>query len=387
MPDKTRWIGNPIGPWVDEHRGRRRDAAPATGADDPTSPGTATRRTTSRHYDLELDYDVDGNRLAARPCSTPSPLEDLDRVTPRPARARRRQGHSSTAGRPSTATPRQAGRHARRADPAAGRSSGRRAVRRPPAPDPDARPRRRGLGGARPTASSSPASRTAPRRGSPATTGPPTRRPTGSAVDRAAGLPRRRQRRARRAPPRRSAHDLGLRAGRADGDVPRDRADRPLRALDDRGAGADAAPCCPASLAGGYDAAFGRQPEMMELFIRALRALPVRALHRRGHRRRPRDPARGAGPVDLRRQLPDRRLGRRAAGRPRAGPPVVRQQPDRSRRWQDIWLHEGFACYAEWLWSEESGGPSAPTSAPPSTTERLADARPGPPARRPRPGH
>ena len=27
--------------------------------------------------------------------------------------------------------------------------------------------------------------------------------------------------------------------------------------------------------------------------------------------------------------------------------------------WKDIWLHEGFACYAEWLWSEESGGPSA----------------------------
>jgi aminopeptidase N len=30
-----------------------------------------------------------------------------------------------------------------------------------------------------------------------------------------------------------------------------------------------------------------------------------------------------------------------------------------ARRWRDIWLHEGFACYAEWLWSEESGGPSA----------------------------
>jgi aminopeptidase N len=27
--------------------------------------------------------------------------------------------------------------------------------------------------------------------------------------------------------------------------------------------------------------------------------------------------------------------------------------------WHDIWLHEGFACYAEWLWSEESGGLSA----------------------------
>jgi aminopeptidase N len=30
-----------------------------------------------------------------------------------------------------------------------------------------------------------------------------------------------------------------------------------------------------------------------------------------------------------------------------------------ARRWRDIWLHEGFACYAEWLWSERSGGPSA----------------------------
>ncbi len=30
--------------------------------------------------------------------------------------------------------------------------------------------------------------------------------------------------------------------------------------------------------------------------------------------------------------------------------------------WRDIWLHEGFACYAEWLWSEESGGPTADAS-------------------------
>jgi aminopeptidase len=28
-------------------------------------------------------------------------------------------------------------------------------------------------------------------------------------------------------------------------------------------------------------------------------------------------------------------------------------------RWADIWLHEGFACYAEWLWAERSGGPTA----------------------------
>ena len=28
----------------------------------------------------------------------------------------------------------------------------------------------------------------------------------------------------------------------------------------------------------------------------------------------------------------------------------------RLARWQDIWLNEGFAVYAEWLWSEHEGG-------------------------------
>lgn len=30
-----------------------------------------------------------------------------------------------------------------------------------------------------------------------------------------------------------------------------------------------------------------------------------------------------------------------------------------ARRWRHIWLHEGFACYAEWLWSEHCGERSA----------------------------
>jgi len=28
------------------------------------------------------------------------------------------------------------------------------------------------------------------------------------------------------------------------------------------------------------------------------------------------------------------------------------------RTWQHVWLNEGFATYAEWLWSEASGGAS-----------------------------
>ncbi len=43
------------------------------------------------------------------------------------------------------------------------------------------------------------------------------------------------------------------------------------------------------------------------------------------------------------------------------------------RHWQDIWLHEGFACYAEWLWSEESGGPRTCDEWARHHHERLAD--------------
>jgi aminopeptidase N len=39
--------------------------------------------------------------------------------------------------------------------------------------------------------------------------------------------------------------------------------------------------------------------------------------------------------------------------------------------WRDIWLHEGFACYAEWLWSQASGGRTADALAR-SARDRLA---------------
>ena len=40
-------------------------------------------------------------------------------------------------------------------------------------------------------------------------------------------------------------------------------------------------------------------------------------------------------------------------------------------RWQDIWLHEGFACYAEWLWAERADGRPAAAAAR-EAWERLA---------------
>ena len=56
-----------------------------------------------------------------------------------------------------------------------------------------------------------------------------------------------------------------------------------------------------------------------------------------------------------------------------------------ARRWRDIWLHEGFACYAEWLWSEDSGGPqrrrlgtALPPAAAPTRRRTCCWPTPGP---------
>ena len=44
--------------------------------------------------------------------------------------------------------------------------------------------------------------------------------------------------------------------------------------------------------------------------------------------------------------------------------------------WRHIWLNEGFATYAEWLWSEASGGRTAAAHARPSGTRTSRRARP-----------
>ena len=73
----------------------------------------------------------------------------------------------------------------------------------------------------------------------------------------------------------------------------------------------------------------------------------------------------------------------RAARRPRALPPVVRQQPDDQRAGATSGCTRGFACYSEWLWSEESGRDTADVKAR-EHWKRLADLPQDLRARRPR---
>ena len=107
-----------------------------------------------------------------------------------------------------------------------------------------------------------------------------------------------------------------------------------------------------------YDSAFGRQPEMLEFYARLFGPYPFAAYT--------------VVITDDRLEIP-----LEAQGMSTFGSNFLSSDWDNVRlvahelshqwfgnaltlsSWRDIWLHEGFACYCEWLWSEESGGRSA----------------------------
>ena len=114
----------------------------------------------------------------------------------------------------------------------------------------------------------------------------------------------------------------------------------------------------PQRLLGRYDSAFGQQPKMMEFYARLFGPYPFAAYT--------------VVITDDRLEIP-----LEAQGMSTFGSNFLSSDWDNVRlvahelshqwfgnaltlsSWRDIWLHEGFACYCEWLWSEESGGRSA----------------------------
>ena len=108
---------------------------------------------------------------------------------------------------------------------------------------------------------------------------------------------------------------------------------------------------------------------------RPVRPVPVRRLRGRGGRRGAR---RGAGEPDavaLRCRLARRRPRCSRTSWPTSGSATTWARGT----WRDIWLNEGFATYAQWLWLDASGGrPStaqarAATPATAASTRRPAD--------------
>ena len=77
VPDKTVWIGNPIGPWATRVRlPGTSDAADRR----PLPPRPRRPLVDVAHYDLDLDYDLAGNRLRGEAVIDAVADEDLTRV-------------------------------------------------------------------------------------------------------------------------------------------------------------------------------------------------------------------------------------------------------------------------------------------------------------------
>ena len=167
------------------------------------------------------------------------------------------------------------------------------------------------------------------------------------------------QRHPRRPPRRIRPGALALRAGRADRELPRHRPDRSLPATRHRlgrSPGRDRVPACRSRSGDGRPRCRRRHDGALP---GAIRPVSLRELHgRRDRRTRSRSPSRPRGSRSSARTTSTDTAS--PSGSSRTSSPISGSATASVwRAWKDIWLNEGFACYAEWIWSEHSGGMSA----------------------------